>query len=249
MCSCLYSWFWYKQTVTKSYRSQNRHTQEHSQQNAVQSLSLARIPRTHENQERLKLLNNYPPFPLPPNNQVEDGGIEVSSTDFVKSGNLNPGELLGARRKLTRENIDGLIAFIKQDFNTWRLHLQNIRREIGWGKKVSDTTILKALKSSGISPYWKELKFIFIRKNTALQLRYYKEKKEWKVKNNGKWLRYMRFTDEMSIEIGGISGVYTMLRERGEQCHNNCIGAMKKQGNTIMCWGLIKWRTERPFFV
>jgi hypothetical protein len=47
------------------------------------------------------------------------------------------------------------------------------------------------------------------------------------------------FTDEMAIEVGGIIGVCLVWREQGEQWHDDCVGAKKKQGPSAMCWGFI----------
>lgn len=53
----------------------------------------------------------------------------------------------------------------------------------------------------------------------------------------------------MSIEVGGSFGKQTVWRDKSERWHKDCVGAMKKQGETIMCWGMIGYGWKRPFFV
>lgn len=50
------------------------------------------------------------------------------------------------------------------------------------------------------------------------------------------------FNDEMSIEIGGLFGLHLIWRDSTERCHEDYIGAMKKQGVSVMCWGMIRLR-------
>ena len=45
----------------------------------------------------------------------------------------------------------------------------------------------------------------------------------------------MAFTDEMSIEVGGTFGKSFVWRDKTERWHQDCVGAMKKQGPTVMC--------------
>ena len=61
-------------------------------------------------------------------------------------------------------------------------------------------------------------------------------------KNNG-------FTDEMSIEVGGNWGLHHVWRDKSERWHSDCIGAKRKQGPTVMCWGMIGWQWKGPFYI
>ena len=62
------------------------------------------------------------------------------------------------------------------------------------------------------------------------------------------WKNY-GFTDEMSIEVGGNWGRNCVWRDKNERWHEDCIGAKKKQGPTVMCWGMIGWQWKGPFYV
>ena len=53
----------------------------------------------------------------------------------------------------------------------------------------------------------------------------------------------------MSIEIGANWGLNSVWREKSEKWHKDCIGARKKQGRTVMCWGMIGWNFKGPFYV
>ena len=44
---------------------------------------------------------------------------------------------------------------------------------------------------------------------------------------------------EMAIEIGGMNGINIVWRNDTEREH--CVGAKKKQGPRVMCWGMIGW--------
>ena len=59
----------------------------------------------------------------------------------------------------------------------------------------------------------------------------------------------MAFTDEMSIEIGGTFGKSFVWRDKTERWHQDCVGTMKKQGPTVMCWGMIGYGWKGPFYV
>ena len=59
----------------------------------------------------------------------------------------------------------------------------------------------------------------------------------------------MAFTDEMSIEVGGTFGKSFVWRDKTEKWHQDCVGAMKKQGPTVMCWGMIGYGWKGPFYV
>ncbi|RPA98886.1 hypothetical protein L873DRAFT_1686154, partial [Choiromyces venosus 120613-1] len=55
--------------------------------------------------------------------------------------------------------------------------------------------------------------------------------------------------DEMSIEIGSLFGLNLIWRDITERWHEDCVGAMKKQGISVMCWGMIGWGWKGPFHV
>lgn len=57
------------------------------------------------------------------------------------------------------------------------------------------------------------------------------------------------FTDEMSIEVGGFFGINLIWRDKTEKWHDDCVGARKKQGATVMCWGMVGWGWKGPFYV
>ncbi|PUU79439.1 hypothetical protein B9Z19DRAFT_945036, partial [Tuber borchii] len=100
---------------------------------------------------------------------------------------------------------------------------------------VSDTTVWKALKERGIKPYREEFKFILKSENKLLRLAYCIERKDWTIVE---WGNY-GFTDEMSIEVGGLYRLHLVWRDSTERWHEDCVGAMKKQGISVMCWGMI----------
>jgi len=53
----------------------------------------------------------------------------------------------------------------------------------------------------------------------------------------------------MSIEVGASFGVNLVWREKGEHWHEDCIGTKKKNGITVMCWGMISWNWKGPFHI
>jgi len=53
----------------------------------------------------------------------------------------------------------------------------------------------------------------------------------------------------MSIEVGAVFGLNHVWRDKIEQWHKDCIGARKKQGSAVMCWGRISWGWKGPFYV
>ena len=53
----------------------------------------------------------------------------------------------------------------------------------------------------------------------------------------------------MSIEVGGFFGVNLIWRDKTEKWHDDCVGARKKQGATVMCWGMVGWGWKGPFYV
>ena len=106
---------------------------------------------------------------------------------------------------------------------------------------VCDSTVYRALRKRGIRAYREEFKFILSTENKYARLKYCEDRKDWTVDDEdglGEWIHY-GFTDEMSIEIGGLMGVYIVWREADEKWHDDCVGAKKKQGTTVMCWGMI----------
>lgn len=62
------------------------------------------------------------------------------------------------------------------------------------------------------------------------------------------WANY-GFTDEMSIEIGGLFGVSYVWREKDECWNDDCVSVKKKQGATVMCWGMIGWGWKGPLYI
>ena len=62
------------------------------------------------------------------------------------------------------------------------------------------------------------------------------------------WATYT-FTDKMSIEIRGVYGPCFIGRDKSERWADDCIGAKKKQGVSIMCWGIIVYGLKGPFWV
>ncbi|KAA8892805.1 hypothetical protein FN846DRAFT_788800, partial [Sphaerosporella brunnea] len=57
------------------------------------------------------------------------------------------------------------------------------------------------------------------------------------------------FTDDMAIEVGGTFGVCLVWRDQSEKWEDDCVGAKKKQGPSVMCWGFIMWNYKGPFHV
>jgi len=53
----------------------------------------------------------------------------------------------------------------------------------------------------------------------------------------------------MSIEVGGLFGLHLVWRESTERWHEDCVGAMMKQGVSVMCWGMIGLGWKGPFHV
>lgn len=67
-------------------------------------------------------------------------------------------------------------------------------------------------------------------------------------KSDKEWANY-GFTNEMSIEIGQIFEECLVWREESKRWAQDCVGAKKKQGSTIMCWVMIGYNYKRPFHV
>lgn len=53
----------------------------------------------------------------------------------------------------------------------------------------------------------------------------------------------------MSIEVGGSFGLNSVWRDKTERWNKDCIGAKRKQGPTVMCWGMIGLGWKGPFHV
>jgi len=53
----------------------------------------------------------------------------------------------------------------------------------------------------------------------------------------------------MSIEVGGTFGISFVWRDKTEQWHTDCMGAKKKQGSSVMCWGMIGYGWKEPIHV
>ena len=65
---------------------------------------------------------------------------------------------------------------------------------------------------------------------------------------DGEW-KNIGFTDEMSIEVGGTFGISYVWRDNTERWNKDCVGSKKKQGPTVMCWGMIGYGWKGPFYV
>ena len=53
----------------------------------------------------------------------------------------------------------------------------------------------------------------------------------------------------MSIEVGGTFGVSSVWRQKDECWQDDCVGVKKKQGPTVMCWGMFGWGWKGPFHI
>ena len=51
----------------------------------------------------------------------------------------------------------------------------------------------------------------------------------------------------MSIEVGSTFGVTFVWRQKDKHWEDNCVAVKKKQGPTVMCWGMIGWGWKGPF--
>jgi transposase len=166
---------------------------------------------------------------------------------------------------MSEADTDNLVAIIKQDFNSRRMRLIEIQQAAGLGH-VSTCTVWSALHKRGIKAYVEEFKFILTGENKEVRLKWCEKRKDWTLPllpelpppttaststtsdSRGNWGDY-GFTDEMSIEVGGTFGEMFVWREKGERWADNCVGAAKKQGSKVMCWGMIKWGYKGPFHV
>jgi len=53
----------------------------------------------------------------------------------------------------------------------------------------------------------------------------------------------------MSIEVGGTFGISFVWRDKTERWHADRMGAKKKLGSSVMCWGMIGYGWKGPFHV
>jgi hypothetical protein len=125
------------------------------------------------------------------------------------------------------------------------MRLVYIRREAGLAH-VSDSTVLKALHERKLKAYREEFKFILSSENKQIRLVYCQEQKDWEV--DKEWAN-CGFTDELAIEVGGTFGVSLVWRDQSEQWQADCVGAKKKQGPSVMCWGFIMWNYKGLFYI
>lgn len=51
----------------------------------------------------------------------------------------------------------------------------------------------------------------------------------------------------MSIEIGQTFRECLVWREQDERWADDCVGTKKKQGSTVMCWGMISYNYKGTF--
>jgi transposase len=172
-------------------------------------------------------------------------GAELSLLDLLAPDVLDPNKRTGRPPALTEAEKDHLVAIVKRDFKTRRMRLVDLRRESGL-THVSDSTILKALHERKLKAYREDFKFILSSENKQIRLVYCQEREHWEA--DKEWAN-CGFTDEMAIEVGGTFGVCLVWREQGEQWHDDCVGAKKKQGPSVMCWGFIMWNYKGPFHV
>lgn len=150
----------------------------------------------------------------------------------------------GRSRVLSDFEKKHLLAVTKRNWLTRHMSLRDIQLEAGLSR-VSTTTIVRALREHGIKSYREQFKPILDEDNMKVRLDYCKARRDWTIEM---WSNY-GFTDEMSIEIGGLFGVNTVWRDKTEKWHKDCMGTSKKQGGTVMCWGMIAFNYKGPFHV
>ena len=169
---------------------------------------------------------------------------KISLCELLSKDCLDRKPRSGRPKALTDAEIDHLVLTVKSTFRTRQMWLVDIRREAGLGH-VSDSTVWKALRSRGIKAYREMFKFILKSENKVVRLKYCMDRKEWGIEE---WKNY-GFTDEMSIEVGGLFGLNLVWQDKTEKWHDDCVGCMKKQGESVMCWGMIGWGWKGPFYV
>ncbi|RPA90588.1 hypothetical protein L873DRAFT_402325 [Choiromyces venosus 120613-1] len=132
---------------------------------------------------------------------------------------------------------DSLVTFVKRNFMTRRMKLVDIWQEAGLSH-VCNGTVFNALVECRLEAYREEFKFILSPECKARCLAYCTERRSWEAEKD--WGSYA-FMDEMSIEIGAVFGLHHVWRETGEKWHNDCVRAKKKQGEAVICWGMVMW--------
>jgi hypothetical protein len=172
-------------------------------------------------------------------------GAELSLQQLIAADVLDPKKRTGRPQALTKAWKDHLVATVKRDFKTRRMRLVDLRRQAGLSH-VSDATVLKALHERGLKAYREEFTFILSSENKQISLVYRQARQHWEA--DKEWAN-CGFTDEMAIEVGGTFGVCLVWRDQSEKWEDDCVGAEKKQGPSVMCWGFIMWNYKGPFYV
>ena len=85
--------------------------------------------------------------------------VRLSLPELIASSNLDANPRSGRPSLLNNKAKDKLIEFVKKNFETRRMTIQDIGREDGFAH-VSDTTIYRALLDRGIRAYHEEFKII-----------------------------------------------------------------------------------------
>ncbi|RPA94324.1 hypothetical protein L873DRAFT_1937458 [Choiromyces venosus 120613-1] len=173
-------------------------------------------------------------LPSPTSLPESESDKEFTLMELISASILDSAPRSGRPTCMTEEDKNELVKFIKKDFTTRRMTLCDIRREAGLSHE------------QGIGAYQEVFKFILNKENQKKRLNYCEPRARWQPANE--WADYA-FTDEMSIEIGGLYGPCFVWREKDERWEDDCIGAMKKQGVSIMCWGMISYGWKGPFWV
>jgi len=172
-------------------------------------------------------------------------GANLSLIELVAQDCTSSRQRIGRPQALSVVEVDHLIQIVQRDFYTRRFPIVDLKREAGFSH-VCDTTISCALHAQGFKPYVEEFKFILKPENKLQRLAFCEERKGWQAEIE--WANY-RYTDEMSIEIGGNFGICLVWRRKDERWEENCVGAKKKQGPKMMCWGMISYGHKGPFHV
>jgi transposase len=183
--------------------------------------------------------------PLAPPDMALVPCAEFDLRELLSADVLNPNKRSGRPEVLTEEEKDRLVATVKRDFKTRRMRLVDLRREAGLSH-VSDQTVLNALHERKLKAYREEFKFILTENNKKIRLVYCRARQHWEA--DKEWAN-CGFTDEMAIEVGGTFGICLVWRDQSEQWQDDCVGAKKKQGPSVMCWGFIMWNYKGPFYV
>ncbi|RPB00568.1 hypothetical protein L873DRAFT_1897545 [Choiromyces venosus 120613-1] len=164
---------------------------------------------------------------------------EFSLMELISASVLDSDPHSGRPSSLSESDKDKFVKLVKKDFITRRMTLCDIQREADLSH-MCKTTVFRALQERGIGMYPEVFKFILSKENQKKRLAGW-----WPAEQ---WANYA-FTDEMSIEIGGLYRPCLIWREKSERWADDCIGAKKKQGASIMCWGMISYGWKGPFWV